>query len=505
MSQNRTGTIINNTFFLYVRSFLTMIIGIYTSRILLKNLGVEDYGIYNLVAGLVAMFSSMKSIFASSIQRFLNYAKGQRDEEQEKSVFNISIIIHIGLALLFGVIVEIVGNWFILEKLNIPSGSVHIALFIFHCAVITTIITIASIPFDAVVIANEKFRYYAWLTLLDAVLKLVIVYLLALLPYNHLRSYAVLLLIISLIDVSANVIYCRKFKECQFHFIWNTILFRKLVSFSAWNFLGNTAFSLVNEGLNMILNIFGGVAVNAGRGIAYQVKSAVQTLCNNIFVAVQPVIVQQAAQKEKEVIFSNIYRLSKMNFFISIITVIPIFTFAEYILRIWLGQIPPMSVIFVKLLMIYGAIRSLHSPIDLLFKAYGDIKKYQITDSVVLIISIPVSYCFLKLEAPLYWVFIIMSIVELINLSSIVMCAKTELGFDAKLYFWKVGVPCCLGFAILFYFAYLFNALVHITSVIHFIISLIVLVIVSILISSVLIGKEDRLLVMSFIKRKIRR
>lgn len=505
MSQSRANTVISNTFFLYVRSFLTMVIGIYTSRVLLASLGVGDYGIYNLVAGIVAMFASLKGVFASSIQRFLNYAKGQNDHEQENKIFNLSILVHIGLAIVFGLLVEIVGMWFILEKLNIPSDSVRIAIFVFHCAVATTVLAIASTPFDAVVIANEKFKYFAWLTLTDATLKLMIVYLLAVFPYPRLCSYAVLLLIIGVFNVLVNIIYCRRFRECKIHFIWDVKLFKNLASFSAWNFFGNTAFSLVNEGLNMILNIFGGVAVNAGRGIAYQVKGAVQTLCNNIFVAVQPVIVQQAAQKEKKEIFSNIFMLSRLNFFVSAITVVPIFVFADYILNIWLKQIPPMSVPFVRLLMMYIAIRALHSPMDLLFKAYGKIRKYQIIDSATLVLSIPLSFFSLKLGCPLYYVFIIMGVVEIINLSAIVFCAKRELGFDAVTYFKKVALPCGAGFIILFLSAHIFNILFSVDSFVCFILYLLVIVCFSILVSVMLLGKENQTLLLSFIKNRLKK
>lgn len=504
MSQSRSGTVINNTLFLYIRSFLTMLIGIYTSRVLLVTLGIDDYGIYNLVAGIVAMFASLKGVFASSVQRFLNYAKGKKDEEQVSMIFNLSMLIHIGLAALFGIVVEIIGVWFVLEKLNIPSESIDVALFVFHCAVLTTVITIASIPFDAVVIANERFKYYAWITLIDSVLKLVIVYLLVAMPYQYLCSYALLLLIIGMFNLSVNIFYCRRFRECKIHFVWDKALFKKLASFSAWNFLGNTAFSLVNEGLNMILNIFGGVAVNAGRGIAYQVKNAVQTLCGNIFVAVQPVIIQQAASKEKEIIFSNIFRLSRLNFYISAITVIPIFVFAEYILNLWLGQIPPMSVWFVKLLMMYIVIRSLHSPIDLLFKAYGRIKKYQLVDSVTLVLSLPISYILLRIGVPLYCVFVIMSIVEIVNLSSIVVCAKYELGLNTVSYFKNVGITCVFGFIILFSFAYLFSSFVYVDSLIAFIMYLMLVLLISISVSVLLLGREDRMLVVTFIKNKIK-
>lgn len=505
MSQSRTGTVINNTFFLYLRSFLTMIIGIYTSRVLLAALGVDDYGIYNLVAGIVAMFASLKGVFASSIQRFLNFAKGQKNTDEENKIFNLSLIIHLGLAIIFGVLVECVGIWFIYEKLNIPIDSVDNALFVFHFAVLTTVMTIACVPFDAVVIANEKFRYFAWLTLTDAVFKLLIVYLLFVLPYQQLRSYAVLLFLIGVFNVSVNVVFCRRFKECKLHLSWDTNLFKKLASFSAWNFFGNTAFSLVNEGLNMILNIFGGVAINAGRGIAYQVKSAVQTLCNNIFVAVQPVIVQQAAQKEKEVIFSNICQLSRLNFFISTITVIPIFIFAEYILNIWLGEVPPMSVAFVKLLMLYISIRSLHSPVDLLFKAYGDIKQYQIVDSITLVLSIPISYFALKFGAPLYFVFVAMSFVEVVNLSSIVLCANKKLGFSGLLYLKEVGIPCLLGIFVYFSAAYVFNSLIQVNSFLEFIIYSVAVVLLALMIAIVLLDKKDRTLVITFVKNRIKR
>lgn len=481
-----------------------MAIGIYTSRVLLALLGVDDYGIYNLVAGIVAMFASLKVVFASSIQRFLNFAKGLNDVEQENKIFNLSLLIHFGLAIVFGILVEFVGIWLIHEKLNIPPESLNLALFVFQCAVISTIITIACIPFDAVVIANERFKYFAWLTLIDSVLKLLVVYLLALFPYPYLCTYAVLLIVISAINVFVNLFYCRRFRECKINLIWDYVLFKKLASFSAWNFFGNTAFSVVNEGLNVILNIFGGVAINAGRAIAYQIKSAVQTLCNNTFVAVQPAVVKAAAQKSKDEIFSNIIRISKLNFFASTITVIPIFVFSEYILKIWLGNIPPMSVPFVKLLMAYVAIRSLHSPMDLLFKAYGEIKIYQMVDSLTLVLSLPLSYFFLKAGAPLYCVFVIMCVVEIVNLSAIVVCAKKMLGFDAVLYFKKVGFPCGTGFAVLFSMAYIFNSCMTIGSILRFILYLALIIPILIIFSLVMLGKNERRLVLSFFKNKFR-
>ena len=426
--------IAKNTAMLYIRTFVILALALYTSRILLASLGVTDFGLYNLVAGVVGLFSSLKGVFASSVQRFLNYEKGLGNADGVHRVFCISVIVHILIAIVFALIVEAFGIWFINHKLNIPEGSVDTALFVFHCSIATACITILSTPYDAAIIANEKMNAFAWISILDAVLKLIIIFLITILPFENIRSYAVLLVCIALLIRGINVIYCRRFPECRFVFLWDKSLFKNLTSFAGWNFFGNTAYALVNEGLNMMLNIYGGVVANAARGIAYQVRAAVGQLSGNLLVASQPYIIQQAAKGDREETFRNINEVSRILFFIMAITVLPLIVYCEQILEIWLTTPPDYAVTFTRLILFYSVIRTLHGPIDLLFKAEGKIGRYQLVDSCSLCLSLPLSYILLEVGCPIYGVFLVMSGVEILNLLLITLLAQKMVGFEMEGY-----------------------------------------------------------------------
>ena len=448
MSANSSSAnrIAKNTFFLYVRSFVIMAITIYTSRVVLKVLGVEDYGIYNLVGGVVALFSSLKGVFSSAIQRYINYTRGLGDEEGVKHIFSLSIIIQAVLALLFFVLVEGFGLWFIPHKLVIPDGMMGTAMFVFHCSLITSVISILAVPFDALVIANEKMNYYAYISITEAVLKLAIVFSLPILPFVPLKSYAVLIMAVHILIVIANMIYCRRFPECRIEKYWNKDLFKQLASFSGWNFLGNIVYTLIQEGTNIILNLFAGVVANAARGIAAQVRSALEILSGNLYTASKPFVMQQAATVEKKTLFNYIYILSRVIFYVILITTIPIIVYAEQILGIWLVEIPEYTVSFVRVIMLFVLVRSLHSPIVMLFFAVGTIKRFQITECIVGLLALPLVYLFLYMGFPLYTAFIAMIIVELVNITSIVLVAQKEMGFKLTDYLLKVISRCVLAF-----------------------------------------------------------
>ncbi|MCH5332139.1 MAG: hypothetical protein J1E33_07045 [Alistipes sp.] len=438
---NHTTTIAKNTVFLYLRTFLILIVSIYTSRVLLATLGVVDYGIYNLVAGVVGLFASLKVVFASAVQRFLNYEKGKGNHLRQQHIFSLSLIIHIAIALFFACVVTAAGVWFIANRLNVPDGSIDTALFVFHCAVITAMFNILAIPFDAAIIANERLNFYAGLGIADALLKLLIIYILPLATYNYLKFYAFMIAGIGFLNLLTEIIYCHRFAECRLRFFWDKRLFSNLASFAGWNFLGNTAFALVNEGINMVLNIFGGVVANAARGIAYQVKSAVSQLSSNILIASQPHIIQQAAATVKENTFRNINKVSRILFFIMSTTLLPMIVYCEQLLGIWLIEVPPQSVLFVRLVLVHMIIRVLHGPMDILFKAFGKIGKYQIIDSITLFTALPASYILLKLGLPLYTAFIMIITAELLNICCIVKLAQAIVGFDIKSYLRQVLQP----------------------------------------------------------------
>lgn len=450
--------IAKNTVFLYLRSFVLMVIAIYTSRVVLKVLGVENYGIYNLVGGVVAMFSSLKGVFSSAIQRYINYTRGLGDEDGVRHVFSTGAIIQFGIAIIFLILVESFGLWFIPRKLVIPDGMMNTALFVFHCSLITSVISIMAVPFDALIIANEKMNYYAYISIAEAVLKLAAVFLLPFLPFVALKSYAVLIMAIHILIVTINYFYCRRFPECRIEKYWNKDLFKQLASFSGWNFLGNVVYTLIHEGTNIILNLFAGVVANAARGIAAQVRTALETLSGNLYTASKPFVMQQAATVEKEVLFNYIYILSRVIFYVILVTTIPIIIYAEQILGVWLVEIPEYTVSFVRVIMAFVLVRSLHSPIVMLFFAVGTIKRFQITECIVGLLTLPLVYLFLYMGFPLYTAFIAMIIVEVINLTAIVLVAQKEMGFKLTDYLLKVITKCVLAFvvvalvALLFYF-----------------------------------------------------
>ena len=423
-----------------------MAIAIYTSRVVLKVLGVQDYGIYNLVGGVVAAFSSLKGVFSSSIQRYINYTRGLGDELGVRHVFSTGVIIQIGIAIIFFVLVECFGVWFIPHKLVIPDGMMDTALFVFQCSLITAIISILSVPFDAVIIANEKMSYYAYISIFQAVLKLAIVFLLPLLPYSELRSYAVLITAINALIVFINFYYCRRFSECRFEKYWNKELFKELATFSGWNFLGNMVFTLIHEGTNIILNLFAGVVANAARGVATQMRGALELLSSNLYTASKPFVMQQAAIVDNRTLFQYIYTLSRVIFYVMLVTTVPIIVFSEQILSVWLVEIPQYTVSFVRVIMLYVLVRSLHSPIVMLFFAVGKIKRFQITECLVGLCVLPLVYLFLRLGFPLYSAFLAMIIVEIVNLAAIVFVAQREIGLRLRDYLKQVIVKCVFAF-----------------------------------------------------------
>ena len=497
--------IAKNTFFLYLRSFILLAISIYSSRVVLDILGVEDFGIYNLVGGVVALFSSLKVVFSAAIQRFLNYTRGLGDEEGVRHIFNLSVIIQLLLALGFAILVEAFGLWFIPNKLDIPDEMLGPAMFVFHCSIATSVISIIGVPYNAVVIANERMNFYAYVSIAEAIIKLGAVFLLPFLPFLPLRSYAVLILLCQTFMLIVNYIYCRQFSECKFEKYWDRSLFQKLASFSGWNFFGNLVFSLVNEGINIVLNLFGGLVANAARGIMMQIRNAIENLSSNLYLASQPYVMQQAATMEKEKLFNYIFILSRVIFYVILITVAPIIVYTEQILGIWLIQIPQYTVEFVRMILLFELVRCLHAPIEMLFLSEGRLKRYQLTEFVVLVISLPLSYTLLYYGLPLYSAYLAMTIVEFANLFAILFVAKKEMGLKVGDYVFKVLQKCALSLLIVSLAGGSFYYFTHDANKILSLIWIILLALVSASLIYVLILSEDeKKIVKGFINKKAR-
>ena len=468
-----------------------MILSIYSSRVLLKTLGVDDFGLYGVVGGVVAMFSSLKSVLAAAVQRFLNFEKGKGNNQQVQNIFNMSIIIHLGIALLFALIVECFGCWYICNHLIVPDNNIDIALFVFHCSVIATMITIYTIPYDAVVIANERMDFYALQSIADVSLRLMIIFLLPVLPFAFIRSYAVLILIVAILIRIMSVIYTRRFPECKKIRYWNKETFKELTSFAGWNFFGCIAYSLIEEGTNLILNLFGGVVANAARGLAYQIRSAIMTLSNNILVASQPFITQRASNVDIATFWKYIFIQSRVMFYIMMLTGLPIYIYAEQILRLWLDTIPEYTVEFVRAIVIYTIVMSFQKPLDLSFKAYNKMATYQIVDASCLILTIPAVYVVLKLGAPLYYAFLLFSLVRLIDYIAVLFVAKYKNSLLISQYFYNVVIPSIIGFVIFFFVDFFFIHIPESDNLIFVLLSMLASIIITIVLLFLFSFRKD--------------
>lgn len=450
--------LVKNTGFLYARMLIMMCIAFFTSRILLQELGINDFGIYNIVGGIVAMFSSLRGAFASSIQRFLNYEMGMNRNEELKKIFSMSVTIHIIICIIFLVLAETIGYWFLNNKLNIAPERMDAAYWVFQFSILATLVTIMTIPYDAVIIANEKMNIFAYISILDVLLKLVIIFLLSWLDVDKLKLYAVLVFLVSFIIRSINSIYCKKtFPECKYSLFWDFKMFKRLGSFAGWNFFGNTAFTLVNEGLNILLNLFGGTVANAARGIAYQVRNATTSFINNIQLAANPQIIKLHAQNKKEEVFNILFITSKMSFYVILIICLPIILYVEPFLKLWLGIVPQYSASFIQLILLFLFLRVFHGALDSLFKATGKIKKYQIIDGSILFLTIPISYLLLRQGMPLSTAFVVMIVVEVINLFAILRIAKNIGHLNILTYSKRVLMPCLSTFLVSGILSYLIS------------------------------------------------
>ena len=439
-----------NSVYMYIRMIIVLLIALFSSRLLLKNLGVDDYGTYNLVGSIISMVAGLKGMFASATQRFLNYEMGRKNNQRLRLIFSMSIIINLVLSLIFVIVVEAIGLWFFEYKINIDPSRVFAAKYVFHLAVVSSVITIMTSPYDAVIIANEKFNFYAFSSILDAVLRLLAVILIPFLKGDHLIIYGCLLLFIAVIIRIINGFYCSKnFEESHFKKCWDKSTFSQMFSFAGWQSLGMTASTLRANGINMIFNVFGGTVVNAARGIAVQVESAVLMFLNNIITAITPYSIKAYAEGDERKVQQMFFFSSKILFIVGFIISVPIIYITHPILKLWLGVVPEYTVGFVQIIVVWSLVRSVHQPIDTLFKAAGRIREYQILEGVLLLLPLPLSYFALKNGYSMYVAFSTIVIVDIIDLASILLLSRKIIDVDLYRYFKEIVLPMILAYIVM--------------------------------------------------------
>lgn len=478
-----------------------MLISLYTSRVLLKQLGVEDYGVYNVVGSIVVMFNSLRGIFASSTQRFLNFEMGKGNSERLNTIFNMSVMINLIIAVLFIICVEIVGWWFLNYKINVDPSRLTAAKWVFQFSVLSAVIALLTTPFDAVIIANERMGFYAGMSIFEGILKLAVIFLLAISPIDKLITYGFLLLCVQLLVRFINAMFCRKnFKESHYKLCWDRALFKDMASFAGWNFLANTGYTLSNEGINMLLNVFGGPIVNAARGITYQVRYALETFINNVTKATDPYAMKLYAKEDLNGYYKLMFLTSKLLFSIYLCVAIPVFFYIDEILLLWLGQIPEYAPIFIRIILIHGLLRSYLSQLNNLFYAANKVKYYQIA-SLILSISIFVfSWLMLYFGQPYYSVFIVMAVFMLVTLIVVVIQACILCKLPVLQYIRNVTIPTIINFLLCALIAYIAFKLMPNTNY-RFILSCLLMLVTSVC-STVLVcfSKQERILIRSIIK-----
>lgn len=499
---NNNKRIAKNTIFLYFRSIFILLISLYTSRVTLEVLGVEDFGIYQIVGGVVSMFSMLSSTLASASQRFITFALGENDYQKQRRVFSTCISLHIVLGLIVVVLLEILGIWFLNNKLNIPVERLPVAGWVMQFSIATLFVNIVSLPYNATIIAHEKMSAFAYISILEGLLKLGSVFLLMVISWDKLLLYSALYFLIALfLQVIYSVYSNRQFKETRsVKFSIDKELFKGMFAFAGWNLFGNGSLVLRNQGVDVVLNMFFGVVVNAAKGVSNQVQSAVQQFVGNFTTAIKPQLTIAIAQKDYQRAYALINKGSRYSFLMMLLFSVPIIISAPQILEIWLTKVPDYSVLFVRWTFIYLLLDSLSRMMIHAILSEGRIKEYQIVVGGTKLFAIPLVYIMLLLGCnPLagVWANILL---ELICLFERMYYSKKLLNLDWKYFIIKVVFRCWVVFILAISIPYLFICFVSQKLLITVAVSLIWTLAV---ISLTGVDKSERNMMFGLLKKKI--
>lgn len=388
---------------LYLRMLCTVGISFYTSRVILSSLGVSDFGLYNVIGGLVSMFYMITSTLSAAISRFLTYELGQKDLKNLKNTFSTSINIQLLISLLIIILSETIGLWFINNKMNIVHDRIWAANWIYQFTMVSFIIEMISVPYNASIIAHEKMKAFAYVTIYSVVIKLGIALVLSVSPIDKLIFYGILMTLMSLSTQALYWWYCkRNFEECQYTFSINKEKFKQMFQFAGWSFFSSSSMMLCGQGVNILLNLFLGTPINAARGLAVQVDGTVKAFANNFTMAFSPQITKSYAQGDIEYTKDLVYKGSKYSFLLFFIISFPLIMETDFFLKIWLKEIPPYTSQFIQLTLAYTFIDILLKPSTTLNNATGNIKQYQILTGIAQFLVLPICYICLILKLPPY-------------------------------------------------------------------------------------------------------
>lgn len=427
--------IAKNTLLLYFRMLFMMVVSLYTSRVILNALGVEDFGIYNVVGGVVAMFTVISGSLSAAISRFITYELGKGDQSKLNKIFSASVTIQLLLSLIIVVLIESVGVWFLNAKMTIPTDRVTAANWVLQFSIITFVINLISVPYNAAIIAHERMSAFAYISILEAIGKLAIAFFIMWSPIDKLIYYAILMCTVAVIVRLTYGHYCKKhFTECTYHFHWDKDILKQMFGFAGWNFIGASSVVFRDQGGNIILNIFFGPTVNAARGIANQVNTAITGFVQNFMTALNPQITKSYASGDGEYMMTLIFQGARLSFYMLLLLSLPVLINTHYILVIWLKIVPEHAVLFVRLILIFAMCESISNPLITAMLATGKIRNYQIVVGGLQLLNLPLSYICLKMGFVPESILVVAIIISLACLFARLYMLRGMIGLSSILY-----------------------------------------------------------------------
>ncbi len=501
MSSVNNKRIAKNTIYLYLRMLFVMAIGLYTVRAILDILGVVDYGLYNVVGGVVTMFAFMNRTLSTSSQRYFSIELVRGDKERLSKWFCLNITTFLTIGIIIIAFLETVGLWFVNTHMTIPSERLFAANVVYQLSIISFLFQIVSIPYLALVVAYEKMNVFAYVGILEALGRLVIVFILMMLSFDKLIVYGILILLLSVSVAMAYMTFCwRHYPESKYYWYWNAKEMKELLGFSGWHFIGTFSMSCRSHGINILLNMFFNPAINAARAVAYQVYGAAQQLVTNFFTAVKPQIYKSYASELYEDLYKLINRSTMVCTFLLSLLVFPLMSNTEMILGWWLKEVPEYAVVFTQLVLLNGLVDSLNLPMTAAALATGKIRKYEMLLSTITLLNIPISYFVLKLGAPPYAAMLVSILLASVCVLVRAYLLKGMIQFPVKPYFAMALKVLIVTIAMLVVVWGIRGIVIDLFS---FIIFSVVIEIVLVGLYVLIIGKNDRLLIYNTVKIKL--
>ena len=456
MSSSSTSRIAKNTLLLYFRMLLTMGVTLYTSRVILNALGIEDYGIYNVVGGVVAMFGILSGSLSSAISRFITFELGKGDLDKLKRIFCTSVNIQVILIAIITILMETIGIWFLNNKMVIPEERLAAANWVFQFSVVTFALNLLSVPYNAVIIAHEKMSAFAYISIIDCTLKLIVAFIIAYNPFDRLVYYGLLIMVVGLINRMMYAIYSKRhFEEATYRMIFDKGLMKEMFGYGGWTFFGAGSALLMTQGVNLLLNLFFGVTVNAARGIAVQVDHAVNAFVTNFMTALNPQIIKSYAQNDKEYMYSLMFSGAKFSYFLVLFFAVPLICETEYILTLWLDNYPSYTTSFVRLTIITLMIFVLTNTLITAMQATGKIRNYQLIVGGLGMLVFPVTWICFCYDCPPEAAYYSNIIIFILQLISRLFLLKNMVGMSIKRFIKEVLFSSLIVTALVFAFVLL--------------------------------------------------